>query len=562
MYIRTPTRKNKDGSKVEYVQLAHNYRDPKTKTPKAKVLYSFGRREDVDVEALKRLVKSICRFLEPEDVKEAAEALGEDWPFEYLGSKQVGAAWLLDEMWGKFGVGKVLKKLLKNRKYRLPIERLLFAMIANRALEPKSKLGIESWVKDSYFINELPEVEVHQLYQAMDFLLEAEEEIQKEVFFQVAHLFNLEVDVIFIDTTTTYFEIDQEDPDIFDENGELEDEGFRRYGRAKSDRPRLPETVIAFAVTRDGIPVRCWSWPGGTSDQVIAREIKKDLNRWRLGRVVMVADTGFNSEENRRFLQGAGDHFIIGEKLSQGKKAIPVEALQRGGSYKELPNGLRIKEVVVGDGAARRRFVVALNPEEAEKQKKVRDEIVTETKKRLDALNQLDGEPHKKAACELRSHPTLGRYIRQTSTGKLRLDKGKIKDEERFEGKFLISTSDDTLSAEDVVMGYKQLNDVERVFLDLKHTIDIRPVYHRLPDRIRAHVLLCWLALLLIRTAENSVDKTWGKLKQEFQTLTAGAHRTNKGEVLQTNPLSPEQKAVLKKLKLDEPPKYLNISLL
>ncbi len=559
MYLRVSSRTNKDGSKVEYVQLAHNYRDPETKTPKAKILYNFGRREEVDEEALRRLVKSICRFLKPEDVKEVAEELGEDWPFEFLGAKQLGGVWVLDKMWNDFGIGKVIKRLLKKRQHRLPIERLLFAMVANRALSPASKLAVEPWVKQEVCIDGLEEVEVHQLYRAMDFLLEAEEELQKEVFFEVANLFNLEVDVIFLDTTTTYFEIDREDQDIFDESGEIVEEGYRRYGRPKADRPRLPEVVIAFAVTRNGIPVRCWNWPGATSDQNILEEVKRDLNKWRLGRVITVADTGFNSEKNRRILQGAGGHYITGEKLSHGSKAIPAEALQRGGNYRGLENGLKIKEVVVGNGVARRRFVVAFNPEEAEKQQKEREEIVIETKKRLEALKQLDGEPHRKEACALRAHAVLGRYIRQTKTGKLRLNKVKIKDESKFDGKFIVTTSDDTLSPEDVVMGYKQLNDVERVFLDLKHTIDIRPVFHRIPDRIKAHVLLCWIAILLIRLAENKTDMTWRKMKEELNPLQVGIHRTKFGEVWQTNPLTNKQKDIFRKLRFKQPPRLLKI---
>ena len=179
-----------------------------------------------------------------------------------------------------------------------------------------------------------------------------------------------------------------------------------------------------------------------------------------------------------------------------------------------------------------------------------------EVERRLGELSQLDGEPHKKAACELRVHKVYGRYVRQTRTGKLRLNKAKVRAEELFDGKFLVSSSDDGLSAEDIALGYKQLAAVERVFRDLKHTVDIRPVYHRLSDRIRAHVLLCWLALLLIRVAENETGQTWRQITQALGSLQVGIHATPSGEVWQTNPVTAEAKRVFDTLGVKPPPRY------
>ena len=557
MYLRVTKRTRKDGSAVEYVQLAHNYRDPKTGFPKPEILYTFGRKDELDLDALRRLVRSICRFLEPGEVEEIQRQLGEEWAFEFLGARQLGGAWFLDKLWQKLGIGTTLKRLLKDRNYRRPIERLIFAMVANRALNPSSKLTMETWVANEVLIDGLPEVEVHQLYQAMDFLLEASETIQHDVFFSVANLFNLEVDLIFLDTTTTYFEIEGEDQDTCAEDGTASEKGLRK--RSKNDKdnhPELAHVVIAFAVTRTGIPVRCWVWPGDESDQNLVEQVKRDLNGWTMGRVILVTDAGFNSQKNRRILQGAGGHYIVGEKMRQGHCGLPVDALRRPGTYKMLDNGLKIKEVVVGDGEARRRFVVVINPVEAERDRKKREDITREVERRLDELKQLDGEPHTKAACALRSHPVYGRYIRQTKTGKLKLNKGKMRSEAHFDGKFLISTPDDTLSTDDTVMGYKQLAEIERVFRDLKHTIDIRPVFHRLPDTIKAHVLLCWLAMLLIRIAEQETDETWQSILTALQPLQMGICRTASGEPWQTSPITKAQRDLFTKLSLKPPPKY------
>jgi len=545
MFVRTVNSKTKNGP-TEYVQLCHNYWDPKTKTSKTKVLQSLGRADSLDVKGIKRLINSLSRLL-PED--EGAEVrseseLGEK--FQYMGSRDIGGSWLLDQLWRKLEIGKVLETLLSNRAHQIPIERLIFSMVANRALAPSSKLHIEHWASEESYIPGLEKVESQQLYRAMDVLLEASEEIQEKVFFSVANLFNLEVDLLFLDTTTTYFEISDEDEDL------------RKRGYSKDERPGLPQVVIAFAVTRDGIPVRCWAWPGNTSDQDILEEVKKDLNAWKLGRVIMVQDTGFNSDENRKTLQTAGGHYIIGEKLRRGSKGKAAEALSAKGKFTKTEDGLEIKDVTIGgDGEARRRYVVVRNPEAAKYEKERREDILKETETRLEKLKQLDGEPHKKEACKLRAHSAFGRYIRQTKTGKLRLNKAKIKQEEFFDGKFLLSTSDETISAKDVVKGYKQLFEVERVFRDLKHVIDIRPVYHRLSDRIQSHILLCWLTMLMIRIAERESGKTWFQIKKILSPLTVGILKCSKGEVFQLNPINLEQKRLFSDLKIEAPKRLL-----
>jgi transposase len=550
MYIRTTTVKTKNGP-LEYVQLAHNHRDPVKGVSKTQVLYNFGRADQVDLEAVRRLIKSLAKLLGPDEEAAVRKQLGEEYGFEFLGSRQFGGTWLLDGMWKRLRIDKTLNRLLSSRNHRTDVERLLFAMTAHRALAPGSKLSMEDWVGREAFVDGLPEVEVHQLYRAMDFLLEASSEIQHDVFFCVANLFNLEVDLIFLDTTSTYFEIEGEDP------GE---DGLRKWGHGKDHRDDLAQVKIAFAVTRTGIPVRCWVWPGNTSDQDVVEEVKKDLNQWHLGRVVLVQDTGFNSDENRRILQGAGGHYIIGEKMRIGRNGTPAEALTRGGKYRTMPNGLQCKEVIVGgDSEARRRFVVVRNPVEAERDRKKRDDIVAEVQRRLAELSQESEEPHEKAACELRSHKVFGRYVFQDEYGDLYLDEEKIKAEERLDGKYLLSTSDDGLSVDDVVLGYKQLFEIERVFRDLKHLVDIRPVYHRLPDRIRAHVLLCWLAMLMIRVAENETGETWRNMRKDLGDLQIGIHRTADGEVWQTNPLRSAVKQLLDRLKIKPPPRFYAI---
>ena len=186
----------------------------------------------------------------------------------------------------------------------------------------------------------------------MDFLLDALGEIAAAIFDSVAHLLNLDVDIVFVDTTSTYWEVDgadeladlQPEPEVDDGACKPVEDGARRFGKSKDHRDDLPQVVIAMAVTRDGIPVRCWTFPGSESDQRIIRTVKDDLGSWNLHRLVWVADAGFASAANRAYLTRGGGHYIHAEKLRH-TNAEAAAALARPGRYHDVADNLRVKEV-------------------------------------------------------------------------------------------------------------------------------------------------------------------------------------------------------------------------
>ncbi len=486
MYVRTIKRRNKDGSEVEYVQLAHNTRHPEKGYSRAEVVYSFGRRDQLDVAALKRLVSSLSRFISPEDIQDLeAQSAG----LKFISSRPAGGALLLKGLWERIGIDRCLANALKHTEFKAPISDAIFAMVANRALAPSSKLAVEEWVaKDVHLDIEAP-IKVQHLYRSMDFLLKNAEAIQEKVFWTTAQLLNLTVDLIFFDTTNTYFEME-----------DTNDSELLAFGKSKHKRDDLPQVTIGLAVTREGIPVRCWVLPGNQNDAKCVDTVQKDLNDWRLGNVIWAMDRGMTSEENRKNFQRAGGQYILGEKL-RGPN-VNEEALNRGGRFKKVNDNLHIKEVFVGEGSGRRRFVIAYNPEQAEHDKHVRARNLERIETELAALNKRSGKAYLKSKYALLAHRSMGRYLKELKSGKLTVDKAKIKQAEKLDGKYLLSTSDKSLSAEDIALGYKQLMEVERAFRTLKSTLSLRPVYHTKDDRIRSHVLLCWLALLLVRITE------------------------------------------------------------
>ena len=285
MYVKTSVRKTKTGE-VRYLQLAHNEWDAAKGRSVPKVVYGFGREDQLDKESVRRLVASLSRLLDPGD---RPAAVGEG--LEFTESRPYGGAYVLDHLWQRLGIGSILTGLASSGRGRprdaAAAERVLFGLVANRALAPSSKLAASEWMSRDVHLDGLGEVSDDACYRAMDGLHDVRGELEKQVYFQVADLLNLQVDLLFFDTTSTYFETGEADAEVArdwrgeksagqdavgadqagaggdgEENPAGKPAGFREYGKSKDSRDDLPQVVIGLAVTREGIPVRVWCWPG------------------------------------------------------------------------------------------------------------------------------------------------------------------------------------------------------------------------------------------------------------------------------------------------------------
>jgi transposase len=314
-----------------------------------------------------------------------------------------------------------------------------------------------------------------------------------------------------------------------------------------------------MAVTREGIPVKVWTFPGNASDQVLIRTVKDDLRSWNLNRVIWVLDRGFTSEKNRRYLQRGGGHYIVGEKL-RGDAKEAAAALGRQGRYHAVAGNLRVKEVRLDDRVARDRFVICHNPDRAARDAEVRSQILERLGARIAGSDELGTKKRAELAGALRRKPAFARFLRETPTGKLRIDRAKVARDAHLDGKFLLRSSDESLSASDIAEGYKGLYEAERGWRDLKSTLDLRPVYHYKQGRIEAHVQLCWLALLIARVAENDVGDSWRNIRDELERLHLVTLATSEGTVSQRSELTARQRSILRALGLSEPPRFFDFT--
>ncbi len=329
----------------------------------------------------------------------------------------------------------------------------------------------------------------------------------------------------------------------------------RGYRDHRDDRPQV---VIGLAVTKEGIPVRVWSFPGNAADTVVIRQVHDELGSWRLHRVVWVGDRGFSSEENRHYLQRGGGHYLFGEKLRQG--ADNTEAIGRAGRYARVDDHLEVKEVWLDrDGTGRRRFVVCRNLAEAARDESRRSAALSRLETELGAIADKRGDARLRSEGELVGHPTLARYLSRRG-GALVIDNKKVAAEARLDGKFLLSSSDDSLGAADMARLYKGLLEVEDSWREMKQTLELRPVHHRKEERIRAHVTLCFLGLMLMRVAERATGETWRNLRRELDRMHLGTFAGPAGAITQRTETTPRQREILRDLDIAEPPIVFELS--
>ena len=242
--------------------------------------------------------------------------------------------------------------------------------------------------------------------------------------------------------------------------------GFRAHGRSKDSRDDLPQIVIGLAVARDGIPVRCWCWPGSTSDSALIRQVKDDMREWTLARIVWVADRGFSSARNRRFLQRGAGSYIIGEQL-RSESPLVKAALSRQGRYQAVAGNLQVKEVRLPD--APDRLVICYNPGAAARDAAIRVELIAKLEETIAGTDALTATKRAELRGKISMTPGLSRFPRVTPGGLLRADKSKAKAEENLDGKYLLRCAGPQLSPEDIAVGYKQLLEVERGEPDCCH---------------------------------------------------------------------------------------------
>jgi transposase len=560
MYLRTTRQRRKHGPDAIYYQLAENYYHKERRRSETRVIYTFGRADQVDPEALRRLAQSLLRVANDDRIDLPARKFPPEVGIDDIEHVyDYGVLYAAHALWEELGIGPILRDKMQQDGCKAPHETALFAMTANRLARPTSKLACYAhWLADEVYWPEAQTLALEHLYRALDFLLQHIEPLEEEIFHRIADLLNADVDLIFWDTTTLYCEVDDEDED--DERWHDQTlPALRQRGHNKEGRDGNPQVVVGLALTREGLPVRSWVFPGNTADVTTINHLKDDLRGWRLNRCVFVGDSGMFSEANRQRLSRALGRYILAVPMRKVTE-VPRDVLTRAGRYRDVAHNLRVKEVYVGTGERRRRYVVCHNPDEAAREQAHRERLLELIRAELAALDVRQAD-HPKKACELMASRRFGRYLRLDPQGRLSIDTAKVAAEAKYDGKFVITTNDDTLDTEDVALGYTSMTLIEGCFRRMQTTgLQTRPIYHWRSHRIIAHVKLCVLALLLERAAEIRCQQTWRTIRHTVDQLKVVRYRMQGKTILQSTQVTSAMAKLLRSLGIPQPQKILEVS--
>ena len=528
MFIREVVTGQRTDKPVRYAQIVESFRDEAGRVQK-RVLLSLGRVDRLDREQIRRLVTALSRYLETGDVPEGGR-VGQ--------VRDYGIGYVADALWRRLDLPKFFLKQLRSRKYEAPVERAIFAMVAHRMVDPSSKRACFDWLEHDAWLPLSKGITLQHLYRSMDFLDECHEEIEAALYLHRRSLFD-KVELVYYDTTSTYFECDEpgDEPETY---------GLRQKGYSRDVRPDCRQIVIGLAVDQDGLPIASDVYSGETSDSITVLPMLTRLRDLGLSRVVWVADRGMASEINLSSVRKAGLHYVVGIRLRVAEElraAISADETE----YRKAAEGLMVKDVRIGE----RRMVVCFSPESAGRDLKLRTGAIDRMRPVLERVNAGAN------ADAITAHGLYRRFVTRGDGGKFHLDKRKLERESQCDGTFVLEVSDEKMTAEAAALAYKGLLRVEQSFRTLKHGVDIRPVYHRLDKRIRAHVTLCMLAYLLERIVEIETGVPFTQLKSPLMRVRAVEIIFGEQTVWETSRVTPELRALLAKIKLAAPPRVL-----
>lgn len=492
MFIRSK-RSVQQGTTYEYLQVVESFRQgPRVRQ---RVIGNLGRRDRIVADgSLDALLKSLARFSERLRVVEKVRTEG----VQAHAAREWGPALVFDRLWREQQLPELLARRAQGRRFEFDVERVAFALALQRLCAPGSDLQGSAWLRTV----ECPAfegIEVQHLYRAVGLLADVREPLERDLFASDRDLFSQQLDLVFIDTTSTFAYRSEETE-------------LRKRGYSRDKRPDQPQVVICLAVDRRGWPIAWDLLPGNTADRpAFVAMIQKLRQRFHIGRVVVVADRGMISKDTIALLhdhQQAPFDFILGCRMRR-QKEVSQEVLARAGRYHKVADNLEVKQVEV-EG---RRYVVCRNLIEAKKDALARQAI-------LNKLEQTLAHGPKAVV----SNVGFKRFLRIDKSA-VSIDREAVERDARLDGKFVLRTSTD-LAAEEVALAYKSLWRVERAFRETKSTLEVRPLYHHRDDTTIGHIVGCFLALRLEvdlqhRLDARGVEAPWPDLMRDLGQVKA-----------------------------------------
>jgi hypothetical protein len=481
---------------------------------KQRIIRNLGRKEMVEARGdLDRLARSAARLSQ----RSMILSLIEDGAAPDVACRRIGAPLLFERLWQESGCHAVVEGLLAGRRFEFAVERAVFLTVLHRLMVSGSDRACEHW-RDDYRIDGIDELDLHHLYRAMAWLGEELPEteqaartlaprcvkdlIEEELFARRRDLFS-ELSVVFMDTTTLYFE---------GRGGDT----FGQRGHSKDYRPHLNQMVVGIIMDQNGRPVCSEMWPGNTADvTTLLPVIDRLRQRFAIGRVCVVADRGMISDATIAGLEERKLEYILGVRERSSKEVYEVVLNDPKPSVplviprpRRPDTELEAKNVRVGD----RRYVVCRNLTEAKRDAEVREAVLRSLRESLRGGDKA-----------LVGNSAYRRYLKTPDDKHFEIDDRRVAEDARYDGLYVLRTNM-RLDALAVMLRYRELLKVEDIFRTTKSILDTRPIYHQTDEAIRGHVFCSFLALVLRKALEDRLPAArlkpeWGVLLRELDRL-------------------------------------------
>ena len=506
-----------------YLYLVETVReDGKTKQ---RIIRNLGRKEIVEASGdLDRLARSAARLSQ----RSMIVSLIEDGGVPDVACRRIGAPLLFERLWHESGCRAVVERLMAGRRFEFAVERAVFLTVLHRLMVSGSDRACEHW-RDDYRIDGIEGLQLHHLYRAMSWLGEELPETEQsgrtlvprcikdvieERLFASRHDLFSELSVVFMDTTTLYFE---------GRGGDT----LGERGHSKDYRPHLNQMVVGIIMDQNGRPVCSEMWPGNTADvTTLIPVIDRLRQRFAIGRVCVVADRGMISDATIAGLEERKLEYILGVRERSSKEVYEVVMKDPKPSVPLLiPHATRpdteleAKEVRIEE----RRYVVCRNLNEAKRDAEVRAAVLRSLRESLRGGDKA-----------LVGNSAYRRYLKTPDDKHFEIDEKRVADDARYDGLYILRTNL-RLDPLAVMLRYRELLKVEDIFRTTKSILDTRPIYHQTDEAIRGHVFCSFLALVLRKALEDRLAAArlkpeWGALLrdldrlQEIETGQEGKH--------------------------------------
>jgi transposase len=493
----------------QYLQIVQTYREGKK--VKQRVISTLGRLEELQEKGeIESILTSLSKY--SQEVLMCLTGRGNPISASFI----IGPVLIFERLWRECGLYSIINQLLEGRKFEFDVERAIFVTVLHRLFISGSDRSCEYWMK-GYRIDGSERLSLHHFYRSMAFLGSPVDDqsgktpfaprcikdLVEEKLFSIRRNLFTELELVFFDTTSIYFE------------GKGGDE-IGQYGNSKDHRSDRRQMIVGAVLDNKGFPLCCEIWPGNIADvntlMPVANRLRK---RFGVEKMCIVADRGMISQSTVEAMEARGLNYILGVRMRRVNH-VKREVLSRAGRYQEVipeiklskaPAPLRVKEVMHNDT----RYILCLNPRQARKDKADRDIIVESLRDRI-----------KSGAKTMIGNKGYRKYL-QVTKGAIKINDSKVMEEERYDGKWVLTTNLD-MPADRIALKYKELWMVEHIFRDVKSILETRPIYHKVDETIRGHVFCSFLALVLRKELDMRMEAMgeiveWLQIKQDLKRL-------------------------------------------